>query len=181
MTAQPAAWRIGVGDVLVITGTSVTSKLIEIGEVAAGLPAASHVAGMHHWDAHGTPWGLEGRPGGVGWVDLRGYLRDSRTVTNYAQPKTPDQRKQLAALSQVLFGTDYDWAGGILADAWRDLGGKDMFTPDPATGAVPMHVVCSSFWAWVYAHLRLPGPRPGDWRTTEPGDWTAFIERAGWR
>lgn len=178
--SSPAQWRIGKGDIIVVQGTAWSSKLIEIGETIAGLPPYSHVAGFDHFDANGTPWGLEGRPGGVGWVDLRPYLDDPRTLTNFAQPKTAEQRAQLCKLNASMIGTAYDWVGGIGADVYRDLGGDDLWKPDPVTGLVPGHVVCSSYYAYTYARIGLASPRPQDWATTEPGDWAAFIERRGW-
>lgn len=181
MTA-PAAhqFSIGRGDVIVVQGASATSKLIEAGEVAAGLPPYSHVAGFDHWDANGTPWGLEGRPGGVGWADVSRYLADPRTLTNAAQAKTADQRSVLCKLNQAMIGTAYAWVTGILADAYRDLGGGQLWKPDPVAKVVPGHVVCSSYYAYTYARIGLASPRPQDWATTEPGDWALFIESKGW-
>ena len=183
MTGSPAQWRIGRGDIIVIQGTSLTSKLIEAGEVIAGLPPYSHVAGFDHFDSNGTPWGLEGKPGGVGWADLTRYLADPRTLTNFAQPKTPEQRAHLCDLNKSMIGTEYAWVTGILADTYRDLGGPDLWKPDPATGVVPCHVVCSSYYAYTYARIGLASPRPQDWATTEPGDWAKFIEdnQAAWQ
>jgi cell wall-associated NlpC family hydrolase len=174
MTAQP-------GDVLVITGTSDTSKLIEVGAVLAGEPAASHVAILHHTDAAGVPWAIEGRPGGVGWADARGYLGDRRTLTNAAQPKTPLQRHDVCALAAKLLGTPYDWVGGIAEDALKALRLPELWAEkDPATGLVPGHVVCSSLAAWVYDRDGLLAPAPADWRHVTPGDWAGFIIRAAW-
>lgn len=184
-------FTIGAGDIIVVQGTSVEAKLIEAGEVIAGLPPYSHVAGFDHWDANGTPWGLEGRPGGVGWADVSRYLADPRTLTNVAQPKTPSQRAVLCKLNQAMIGTAYAWLSGIMADAgrdlggslasiYRDLGGDGLWKPDPVTKIVPGHVVCSSYYAYTYARMSLASPRPQDWATTEPGDWAAFIESKGW-
>jgi hypothetical protein len=169
------------GDVLVIDGTSDTAKLIELGAVLQGKPAASHVAVMHHVDAAGVPWSIEGRPGGVGWADARAYLRDPRTLANSTQPKTPAQREQVCALAVKLLGTPYDWQGGIAEDAMNALGlGALWAEKDPATGLAPAHVVCSSLAAWVYDRVELAAPKPADWRHTTPGDWGAFILAAKW-
>jgi hypothetical protein len=169
------------GDVLVIDGTTDTAKLIELGAVLAGEPAASHVAVLHHTDGAGVPWSIEGRPGGVGWADARAYLRDPRTVTNVLQPKTQPQRTQVCALAVKLLGTSYDWLGGIAEDAFNALGlGALWAEKDPATGLVPGHVVCSSLAAWAYDRTGLAAPHPADWRHVTPGDWAAFCLAAKW-
>ncbi len=164
------------GDVLVIAGTSGTSKLIEAGAVLEGEPAASHVAVFHH-----PGWVIEGRPGGVGWADATGYLRDPRTVTNAVQPKTGPQREQVCGLAVKLLGTPYDWAGGIAEDAMKALHLPELWaSKDPATGLVPGHVVCSSLAAWVYDRAGLAAPLTHDWQHVTPGDWAEFIIRAAW-
>jgi hypothetical protein len=169
------------GDVLVIDGTSDIAKLIELGAVLAGEPAASHVAVMHHVDDAGVPWAIEGRPGGVGWADARAYLQDPRTVANVLQPKTQAQRLQVTALAAKLLGTSYDWLGGIAEDAFNALGlGALWAEKDPATGLVPGAVVCSSLAAWVYDRTGLAAPHPDDWRHVDPGAWAAFILAAKW-
>jgi hypothetical protein len=169
------------GDVLVTDGTTGTAKLIEVGAVLQGEPAASHVAVLHHADDAGVPWAIEGRPGGVGWADARAYLRGPRTVANVLQPKTQAQRAQVCALAVKLLGTPYDWLGGIAEDAFNALGlGALWAEKDPATGLVPGHVVCSSLAAWVYDRVGLGAPKPDDWRHVEPCDWSAYISGQGW-
>jgi hypothetical protein len=169
------------GDVLVTAGTSDTAKLIELGAVLAGEPAASHVAVMHHLDAAGVPWAIEARPGGVGWADARAYLNDPRTIANSTQPKTAQQRAQVCYLAVKLLGTAYDWEGGIAEDAFNALGlGALWAEKDPATGLVPGHVVCSSLAAWVYDKVGLAAPHPNDWRHVTPGAWAEFVTAAAW-
>lgn len=169
------------GDVLVIDGTTDVAKLIEAGAVLLGNPAASHVAVMHHTDDAGVPWAIEGRPGGVGWADARGYLQDPRTVANVLQPKTQHQRLQVTALAAKLLGTPYDFLGGIAEDAFNALGlGALWAEKDPATGLAPAHVVCSSLAAWVYDKVGLAAPHPNDWRHVTPGAWAEFIAAQGW-
>ena len=168
------------GDVLVVEGTTDVAKVIEIGAVLVGDPAASHVAVYHHSDANGTPWVIEGRPGGVGWRDARAYDADPRTVTNAAQPKTPAQRASICMYTVKLVGTSYDWIGGIAEDAIRALSLTQLWKPEPATGIVPAHVVCSSLAAWVYDRAGLAAPCPQDWRHCTPGAWSLFVEQRGW-
>jgi len=165
------------GDVLVIAGTSDISKVIEIGAVLAGAPAASHVAIYDH-----PGWVIEGRPGGVGWADATAYLRDPRTITNAAQPKTGKARVLICQLAVKLLGTPYDWEGGIAEDALKALRLPLLWaSKDPATGLVPGHVVCSSLAAWVYDRAGLAAPHPEDWQHVTPGDWAAFIAAAQWQ
>ena len=169
------------GDILVIDGTSGVAKVIEIGAVLQGQPAASHVAVLHHVDDARVPWAVEGRPGGVGWADARAYLRDPRTVANVLQPKTAAQRAQVCALMVKLLGTPYDWLGGIAEDAFESLGlGALWAEKDPATGLVPGAVVCSSLAAWVYDRVALGAPHPDDWRHVTPSDWASYIAAQGW-
>src|SRR5690242_20152365 len=66
------------GDILAVnTGMHFGSRMIRFGAAVRELVTGkaepdfvNHIAFVHHIDAHGVPWGLEGRPGGVGWVDL---------------------------------------------------------------------------------------------------------------
>lgn len=180
------------GCVLVVTGSSWTSKLIEIGAIIRGRVAASHVAVFHHVDNTGRRWGIEGRPGGVGWVDLGAYLDDRRTITNAAQPLTGAMRKTITDTMVKLLGTPYDWLGGIAADA-ADIQGLpvDWAENDPATGTLPGHVVCSSSAAYAYDVALAPNPGreqaggisaggPGLWERVTPGDWASFITTNGW-
>lgn len=167
-------------DLLIVSGTSWPSKLIEIGAVLRGQDPASHIAVYHHVDAQGTPWAIEGRPGGVGWADARQYLSDSRTVTNAAQPKTPAQREQVCALMVKMLGTPYDWEGGIARDAEIALHLPRLWAPT-ASGKVPGAVVCSSLAAWGYDQVGLPSPAaPAAWETVTPADWRVFCEQRHW-
>jgi len=136
--------QLAPGDLLIVDGTAGASKLIEIGAVLDGDPAASHVAIYHHTDAHGTAWAVEGM---------------------YAVK---------------LLGTGYDWIGGIAEDAALALHLPQLWTPDPASGQVPAHVVCSSLAAWVYDRAGLDAPGRGDWEHVTPGAWALFIGQRGW-
>ena len=173
--------QLGPGDVLIVTGTSDVAKLIEAGAILVGDPAASHVAIYHHTDANGTPWAIEGRPGGVGWRDATDYDRDPRTVTNAEQHKSSAQRDTIGFYAEKLLGTSYDWLGGIAEDAMRALDLPSLWKPERDTGIVPAHVVCSSLAAWVYDRAGLDAPCPQDWRHCTPGAWALWIAQQGWR
>jgi hypothetical protein len=188
------------GDLLIVEGTAPVSKVIEVGAVIEGEAVASHVALFHHSDFSGpvpAHWGIEGRPGGVGWVDLGAYLRDPRTVSTAGQPKTDAQRGALCKLGVTLLGTPYDWVGGIAADgatvlhlapmakALHDLG---LWRPAHPGGLVPGHVVCSSAWAWAHDRIGLPSPdrpsggpgAPDTWEPVTPANWKTFAEARDW-
>ena len=176
-------------DLLIVSGTNWASKLIEIGAILRGRDAASHVAVMHHVDKQGTPWAIEGRPGGVGWRDARDYLSDSRTVTNVGQPKTPKQRDAVCELMVRLLGTKYDWVGGIAADGAADINLPAVAQAlenlglwvAPPHGQVPGAVVCSSVAAWGYDRVGLPSPAaPSAWESVQPADWRSWIEQRHW-
>ncbi len=172
------------GDVLCVRGPDRSwwdrwvGRLIRLGAALRDEPNLdSHVVIAHHTDAAGTHWGIEGRPGGVGWVDLAVY-DGPYVVTNATQPKTPDQRAAVCAAAVGLLGTGYDWAAigmdtldALHLDAlWRDHTWGDQ---------PPAHVVCSALATWVYQHVGLASPRV-PWRTSTPGEWTAWILEKGW-
>lgn len=165
------------GDVLVCRGTSDAAKAIEAGAVKRGMPAFSHVA-MYHHDKGGARWGVEGRPGGVGWVDLGGYLAHPATVANTAQPKRDDQRVLACAVMVQELGVPYDWRA-IYEDAQRDLGLPELWQ-EKWDGGAPGMVVCSSLAAYVYGRAGLAAPAGRDPAHIEPGDWGQFIERRAW-
>jgi len=149
------------GDVLAVRGGGLAAGLIRVGEEMSGKPGLdNHVAIMHHWQG-GVPWGLEGRPGGVGWADLRGYAASPYTVSNCAQPgRTGAVRAQLAD------------------DTLRAFRMDDLFS-QTVDGVVPGHVVCSSFAAFLYKLYGWDHPGVPD-RACEPADWTAFALDHGW-
>jgi cell wall-associated NlpC family hydrolase len=173
------------GDVWAVdTGSSLSARLIRVGAVLAGQPGiVNHVVGVHHQDRRGRWWGVEGRPGGVGWADLGRYRRGPLARlgnSNAAQPKTAVQRQAVCAAAAALVGVPYDWAGGIGADALDALGLGDLAGVLDGMwgwrrgGTAPGHVVCSSLYAWVYAKAGLSGPRgerctPASWWTFNNG------------
>jgi hypothetical protein len=145
-----------------------------------------HVIVAHHTDAAGTPWGIQGQPGVVGWADLRPWLAMPETISNAAQPKTDEQRAAICAALLPMVGlASYDWVA-IMADAasavtpkvaamvieplWKKL---DVWGP-----GVPGHVICSSLADWAYEQVGLDTPSPD--RTCTPADWAAFMQARGW-
>lgn len=176
------------GDVVAVdTGNATQDDLIRLGALIAGEPApANHVVIVHHRDKAGTLWGIEGRPGGVGYADMAKYT-GSKLVkfanSNTGQARTAAQSLAVCQAAQGLLGVGYDWVGGIEADALSAMhldalaGLIDHWWGwhDPAApGTRPGHVVCSSLAAWVYRELHLPAPAVKDAELTTPADWWAF-------
>jgi hypothetical protein len=170
-----------VGDVWAVRTGGIGGWIIRLGERLAGKPDLdNHVVVVHHQDPAGTVWGVEGRPGGVGWADLTKYAQNRATVTNVLQPKTNEQRIQIAQIMRQMLGTPYDWAG-IAADAANDLSLPDLFAQNWHGQGTPGHVVCSSLAAWAYARVGLPHPHCGGERYCQPDDWTVWNRAEGWK
>jgi hypothetical protein len=161
------------GDVLAVRTTGFAAGLIRFGEALSGKPNLdNHVVLVHHEDPQGRWWGLEGRPGGVGWCDIRPYLADRWTVNNCGQTRlSQDARQRVCAAAAVMLGTPYDWEA-IADDTLRAFRMADVWRGD--WGAIaPGHVVCSSYTAFLYQREGWKRPDVAG-RDTEPADWTAF-------
>jgi len=167
------------GDVLAVRGGGLAGTLIRLGAALADKPNLSgHVAVMHHYDSGGVPWGLEGRPGGVGWVDLRAYVESPWTMNNCRQPdRTEAQRARVAKAAEGMLGTPYDWQA-ILGDGFDDLHVKLWNLPGFAER--PGQVVCSSFAAYLYEQEKWPHPGLNDERYCQPADWDTWIVAHGY-
>jgi len=166
------------GDVLAVRGGGLAGNLIRLGQALAGKPNVSgHVAVMHHWNGN-VPWGLEGRPAGVGWVDLRAYIGNGWTLNNCAQPGRGDAARAMVARdAEAMIGTAYDWQA-IADDTLRAFHMDDLFSKT-IDGTVPGHVVCSSYAAFLYERAGWAHPVVPD-RDCEPGDWDTWIITNGW-
>jgi hypothetical protein len=175
---------IEVGDVLVTReGPWWASGAIRLGAWLTDRPSVcNHVIVAHHQDAQGVLWGIEGRPGGVGWRDLSEPLRWPLTNANTQQPKTNEQRLMIATAMEGLFATPYDW-NAIKAHVREALRLWEPHGPvEWKDHEAPGHVVCSSLADWAYEEVGLPNPG-GDLitRMTTPGDWDRFIMDKEWR
>lgn len=174
------------GDVVAVdTGNAPQDDLIRLGALLDGTPApANHVVIVHHRDKAGTLWGIEGRPGGVGYADMAKYLNGPLARyanSNTALPRTAVSSTAICESAQQLLGTPYDWAGGIGADTLGSLHLRrlaealDRFWGwHDGTALRPAHVVCSSLAQWVYDHLGLPCPKVKDAELCTPADWWAY-------
>lgn len=140
----------------------------------------NHVAVMHHYDSQGVPWGLQGQPGGVGWVDMRAYIASPYTVNNCGQPaRTDAERAEAAKLAESMLGTKYDWQA-IGGDGLMDLHvhlWNDLSFPH---GLKPGEVVCSSYGAYVYEMMTWAHPSTGTERVCQPADWEQFCTANGY-
>jgi hypothetical protein len=167
------------GDVLAIRTGGFAGELIRVGEELTGkIGLENHIAVCHHW-LDGVPWGLQGEPGGVGWIDLRAYLASPYTVTNAGQPGRSDEtRATVAKEAGALLGDRYDWAA-IGGDALAALH-VHLWNLKFPHGLAPGEVVCSSFAAWLYEQAGWPHPDAGTERDCEPADWCAWIMDHGW-
>lgn len=173
--------NVDVGDVLAVRTGGWASALIRFGEHLRGLPDGdNHVIVADHQDQAGVWWGVEGRPGGVGWADLRPYLNSRWTVSNADQPRTRRQRHAVAAAATQILGDPYDW-GAIFADAMTDIGIPDLFCQDWHGRGDHGHVVCSTVAAWAHDRAGIPRPdRAQGGRFVQPADWTRFDLEKGW-
>jgi hypothetical protein len=166
-------------DVLTVRTGGWAARLIRLGEAMQGKNSLdNHVVLVHHEDAQGRLWGLEGKPGGVGWCTLDAYLNDGMTVNNCLQPgRTPAGRKAVCAAAMAMLGTPYDW-DAIADDTLRAFRLPDIWSRD-WRGKAPGHVVCSSYAAFLYEREGWARPHVAD-RDTEPGDWADFALANRW-
>lgn len=176
---------IGIGDVLVTReGNKFISGFIRLGARIAGLPSyVNHAIIVHHTDDEGTTWGIEGKPGGVGWRDLTGPLSWTLTNANNGQPKTEDQRYLIATAAESLFATPYDWSA--IRDHTRAalrFWDKSAAFREWGESERPGHVVCSSFADWAYEQVGLANPGGyAQTRMTSPAHWDEFMMKEGWK
>lgn len=179
------------GDVVAVdTGNALQDDLIRLGALLDHEPApANHVVIVHHRDQAGTLWGIEGRPGGVGYADMAKYTHGPLARyanSNTALPRSALQSDAVCMTAAKLLCTPYDWAGGIAADGLTALHLTDIAAQldkwwgwHDGTTLRPAHVVCSSLAAWVYLHLGLPCPKVADAELCMPADWWAYNAAIG--
>jgi cell wall-associated NlpC family hydrolase len=166
---------VDVGDLLLVHTTRRASRWISAASALAGNPSLiDHIAVVHHQDANGTWWVIEGRPGGVGWHIASAYLDSPHVLTNARQPKTPAQRAGVAELALGLLGTPYDWSV-VVADAMAALGAQELWGQNWKGQGPPGHVVCSSLAAYGYERVKLDVPSRASPRRTTPADWAQFV------
>lgn len=171
------------GMVLCVRTSGAPAEAIRFG--AALIDASdleNHVAVLDHQDKHETWWAIEGRPGGVGWVDATAYLESPWTLSNQGQPLDTGQQMDICKTMQALIGTKYDWEA-ILEDGLRDLHVPDIdkMWGDKWHGVAPGHVVCSSASVWAYMKNHANYPKNIDPAHVQPADWADFIVLNGYQ
>lgn len=178
---------LDIGDVIVTREKGWPwADLIRLGAWMQDTPAMiNHVIIVHHVDDLGRLWGIEGRPGGVGWRELTGGGPAMWPLTNANndQPKTELQRYVAAKTCEAALGRPYDWAG--IAEDVREALGRwwaPQTTGEWSEGQTPAHVVCSSLADLAYEKAGLANPG-GYKRTrfTTPGEWDRFMTRKEWK
>jgi hypothetical protein len=172
------------GDVVLTRSKGWVGWIIRFGAALLDRPnMRNHVIVVHHVDEGGTLWGVEGRPGGVGWVDMSAVLRSRTVLSNAAQPKDLHARTIVTEALEAAIARPYDW-GAIARSAAEALRldvlwqhGRE-FSED---GSVPGGVICSALADWAYEKARLASPGgTGRTRYTTPADWDWFIQTKGW-
>jgi hypothetical protein len=184
---------LGVGDVIAVDGAGWAADLIRFGAILEGESTpASHVVVATRIDRRARWWGIEGRPGGVGWVDMAKYTTGKLAPlsnSNELQPRTDAERALIAKVAEGLLGTDYDWFGGITGDGLDDIHLKDLtdiidhlwgWKDQNNIDVAPGHVVCSSAAEWIYRALHLKAPQRHITESVQPADWWIFNHTEGW-
>jgi hypothetical protein len=178
------------GMVLCVRTNGTSDELIRFG--AALLDEddlENHVAVLDHITPDpkggvGTWWAIEGRPGGVGWVDASAYLSSPWTISNQGQKLTDEQQQDICKTMQALIGTPYDWEA-IEEAGMRDLHMTSLHLPELWSekwhGVAPGHVICSSAAVWGYMKNGADYPKNIDQAHVQPADWSDFIILNGYQ
>lgn len=172
---------LGPGDVVATAGKGFWIGWIKFQALLTGKPAlVNHVVVVSHRDASGTLWGIEARPGGVGWVDMSTWDKKAYAVSNHDQPKTEQQRAKIVESAAQLLGTEYDYFS-LVKIAMETLGLNALWHKEFPDDVVPVHIQCAALADFVYEEIGLDSPGgAGRTRFTTPGDWHEFIELREW-
>jgi hypothetical protein len=170
------------GDVVVVEmGIWIIRVLIWIQALFSGnfkYRQNGHVIVVSHTDDAGRLWGIEGRPGGIGWADLT-KRNGKYGISTAEQPKTNEQRALIVSTMEQLLGTRYDYEAYLdiafrtigITTTWKDYQGED----------VPVQFICSAVADWVYEQAGLANPGKDEiTRYTTPAQWGKFIDNKEW-
>lgn len=170
------------GDVIAVRTGGRAAGIIRFGERLRGIPdRTNHIVVVDSRDANDVLVGIEGRPGGVGRVDVAQYFEGGYghyAVSNRTQPKSELQRSDVVAVVRNMLKVGYDW-DAIAEDALNDLHIPELWL-EKWHGTSPAHVVCSSLASWAYHKSGLAAPKQEDMRHIQPGDWAQFMLLHGW-
>jgi hypothetical protein len=170
------------GDVVIVEmGIWIVRVMIWIQAVFTGRAKyrkSGHVIVVSHRDETGKLWGIEGRPGGIGWADM-----DKRTgkwgLSNHEQPKTAEVRVKLVDSMVALLGSKYDYPAYLklamdlvgISPRWTDWTGND----------VPTSYICSAVADQIYENEGLANPGGNTvTRFVTPAEWAEFIDKKQW-
>lgn len=171
------------GDVVAVRTGGFAGEMIRWGAALRGWPNLdNHIVIVDSVQDNGIIVGVEGRPGGVGRVDVSRYftgVNGDFTVANVDQPKTDDQRNTVVTVMRQMIKVNYDW-DAIAEDALVDLDIPQLWN-EKWHGTSVGHVVCSSLAAWGYHKASLAAPKQEDMRHIQPANWTEFILTEGWK
>ena len=138
-----------------------------------------HIVIYTHTLPDGARMGIEARPGGVGWVDLKEY-KEVAWVSNAEQPKTLAQRDFIVRNAKALLRTRYDLMAIVDDASMALLNRKAIWWSRDFGDKLPSHVVCSSYAVWLVHHAGLGYPDQKGERWTTPADWVDWINAKGW-
>lgn len=158
---------------------------VGIGDVV--VTPVSHAVIVHHVDRAGRWWGIEGRPGGAGWADMRRYRTGelAARAVSAGSPERPDQqRQQVAAAALALLRAPLDATeDAVLAGhLGRQKAGElaallhSWWAERDGSGLAPGHVAAATLAAWAHETVGLPGPGGArDGKLVTPADWHAWL------
>lgn len=170
------------GDVVIVEmGILIVRIMIWIQAVLTGRAKyrkSGHVIVVSHRDNEGRLWGIEGRPGGIGWADMT--KRDGKWgISNVEQPKTDEVRVQLVDSMIALLGSTYDYPAYL--SLALDLVGISTHWTDHKGDSVPSSYICSAVADQIYENNGLANPGGNDrTRFTTPAEWAEFIDKKEW-
>jgi hypothetical protein len=168
--------RVRPGDALVVHDPGLWAEMIRIGGFVEGQPHHwNHLVVFDHVDPVGTFWGIEGRPGGVGWRDIGHYLDDPQTLTNIEQRKTAEQRAGITACMGAMISAHagYDWPA-IAMDCLIAVNPIWGLRTDEWGSEVPGTFVCSSSYDYALEHVPAGLVSPKRDRYCAPWDFAAL-------
>lgn len=171
------------GDVVIVEmGIWIVRVMIWIQALFTGkakYSKAGHVIVVSHRDNEGRLWGIEGRPGGIGWADL-----DKRNgkwgLSNVDQPKTAEVRVKLVDSMVALLGAPYDYPAYLKLAL--DLAGiTTRWTREYSDDELSVSYICSAVADQIYEANGMPNPGGNsNTRFVTPADWAYFIDNREW-
>jgi hypothetical protein len=129
-------------------------------------------------DPEGRLWGIEARPGGIGYRRLE-PLNSTYGMVNTGQPVTAEARTALVAAIIALLGKPYDYEAYLLF-VLKAVGIDPTWTYEFDGKDVPPHFICSAVAAYIYRDAGLGYPKVDGVRLCTPADWAEFIDTKGW-